>query len=77
MNTVGMSRREKLQAEARIRRMVGASKLELSIRAAKEKKEYEDYNVAVGKLVDNVDYDEAFDRDEVARYGFSVSEGTY
>ncbi len=74
MNTVGMSRREKLQAEARVRRMVGASKLELSIKAAKEKKMLEDYYTEVGNTVD---YDEAFDRDEVARYGFSVSEGTY
>ena len=77
MNTVGMSRREKLQAEARVRRMVGTSKLELSIRAAKEKKMMEDYYTEVGKTVDNVDYDEGFDREEVARYGFTISEGTY
>jgi hypothetical protein len=77
MNFVGMSRREKLQAEARIRRMVGTSKLELSIKAAKADKMYEDYQVEVGKAVDEVDYDEAYDCGEVARYGFTISEGTY
>lgn len=77
MNTVGMSRREKLQAEARIRRMVGASKLDISIKAAKEKKMMEDYYTEVGKAVDDIDYDEGFDRTEVARFGYSISEGTY
>lgn len=77
MNTVGMTRRDKLQYESRMRRMVGTSKLEISIRAAKEKKMYEDYNTEVGKVVDTVDYDEGYDRSEIARYGFSISEGTY
>jgi hypothetical protein len=77
MNTVGMTRQEKLRAEAKLRRIAGVSKLNISIKAARERKEYEDYYTEVGKVVDTVDYDEGFDRNEVARYGFSISEGTY